>query len=51
MGGDNCHRGAVLGALLGAALGVEAIPKRWIDGLTAHDELEEEIELFIKRFD
>ena len=50
VGGDNCHRGAVLGALLGAALGFEAIPKRWIDGLTAHAELEEEIEQFIKRF-
>jgi ADP-ribosylglycohydrolase len=28
-GGDNAHRGAVVGALLGAANGV---PKRWIDG-------------------
>lgn len=29
-GGDNCHRGAVVGALLGAANG---IPKKWIEGL------------------
>ena len=29
-GGDNCHRGAVVGALLGAANGV---PKKWIQGL------------------
>lgn len=29
-GGDNCHRGAVVGALLGAACGV---PDRWTDGL------------------
>ncbi len=29
-GGDNCHRGAVLGALLGAAQGV---PERWMQGL------------------
>ncbi len=29
-GGDNCHRGAVTGALLGAASGV---PDRWTDGL------------------
>ena len=29
-GGDNCHRGAVVGALLGAACGV---PERWTDGL------------------
>ncbi|TVR66626.1 MAG: ADP-ribosylglycohydrolase family protein, partial [Candidatus Competibacteraceae bacterium] len=34
-GGDNCHRGAVLGALLGAALGLRAIPERWIQGLQA----------------
>lgn len=50
VGGDNCHRGAVLGALLGAALGFEKIPKRWINGLSAHDEINKEIEQFIKRF-
>jgi ADP-ribosylglycohydrolase len=47
VGGDNCHRGAVLGAILGAALGVGSIPKRWINGLTAHVELNHEIEQFI----
>ena len=51
VGGDNCHRGAVLGALLGASLGFEAIPKRWINGLSAHGELNEEIEQFIQRFE
>ncbi len=51
VGGDNCHRGAVLGAILGAALGVEAIPKRWINGLTAHAELNQEIEQFIAQFE
>ena len=30
VGGDNCHRGVVVGALLGAANGV---PQPWIDGL------------------
>jgi ADP-ribosyl-[dinitrogen reductase] hydrolase len=50
VGGDNCHRGAVLGCVLGAALGFEAIPKRWINGLTAHAEIQEEIEQFIKHF-
>lgn len=49
-GGDNCHRGAVLGAILGAALGHGAIPERWIRGLRARAELEEEIETFIARF-
>ena len=32
-GGDNCGRGAVLGALLGASCGVEAWPLRWRSGL------------------
>jgi ADP-ribosyl-[dinitrogen reductase] hydrolase len=33
LGGDNAYRGAVLGALLGAANGIEAFPERWIKGL------------------
>ena len=32
-GGDNCGRGAVLGALLGASSGWMAWPKRWRSGL------------------
>ena len=32
VGGDSCHRGAVVGALLGAANGVSA---HWLDGLLA----------------
>jgi hypothetical protein len=35
VGGDNCHRGAVVGALLGAAAGAGRIPARFCDGL--HD--------------
>ncbi len=33
LGGDNVHRGIVLGALLGAENGFSSIPTRWIDGL------------------
>ncbi len=33
VGGDNCHRGAVVGALLGAAAGTGRIPARFRDGL------------------
>ena len=33
LGGDNAYRGAVLGAVLGAANGIEAFPERWIKGL------------------
>lgn len=49
VGGDNCHRGAVLGAILGAALGYQAIPDRWIRGLQSRAELEEEIETFLAK--
>jgi ADP-ribosylglycohydrolase len=50
VGGDNCHRGAVLGAILGGAQGFGAIPDRWIAGLTSRAELEQEIDSFIDRF-
>jgi ADP-ribosylglycohydrolase len=40
----------VLGAILGTALGYGAIPERWIHGLQARADLEEEIETFIARF-
>lgn len=33
LGGDNCHRGVVLGALLGALHGEQIWPRRWMDGL------------------
>lgn len=39
LGGDNCHRGGVLGAILGAALGEAAIPPAWITGLWGADHL------------
>jgi ADP-ribosylglycohydrolase len=38
-GGDNCHRGAVVGAILGAANGV---PQDWLNGLDAYYKLEAE---------
>lgn len=37
LGGDNCHRGTALGAILGAQNGLEAIPERWLTGLTKVD--------------
>ena len=39
LGGDNAHRGAVLGALLGAEHGEEAFPARWRHNLIARDKL------------
>ena len=35
-GGDNCHRGAVLGSLLGA---VGSAPAEWLPGLQAYDSV------------
>ncbi len=35
VGGDNCHRGAVVGALLGAASGTARMPVRFVGGI--HD--------------
>jgi ADP-ribosylglycohydrolase len=49
-GGDNCHRGAVLGALLGAWLGFEAIPLRWRQGLLAGAAMAQEVDDFIDTF-
>lgn len=37
LGGDNCHRGIVVGALVGA--GGARIPERWKDGLLAREQL------------
>jgi ADP-ribosylglycohydrolase len=39
LGGDNCHRGMVMGAMIGAALGKEGIPGPWIQELKAHQAL------------
>ncbi len=33
LGGDSCHRGALLGALLGAEAGKRQLPGRWVEGL------------------
>jgi ADP-ribosyl-[dinitrogen reductase] hydrolase len=35
VGGDNCHRGAVLGAMLGAALGTDRMPSHFFNRLHA----------------
>ena len=47
VGGDNCHRGAVLGTILGASLWVDAIPKHWINGFNRANELYAENEGFV----
>ena len=47
VGGDNCHRGAALGALLGAALGNQSIEPHWIQGLSHEPQLSSEIQDFV----
>lgn len=42
--GECCHRGSALGVLMGLVHGMNGIPKRWIDGLVAKDEITKEIE-------
>jgi ADP-ribosylglycohydrolase len=46
-GGENCHKGAMLGALYGAAHGVNGFPKRWVDGLRDRDAIAQEIDAFL----
>jgi ADP-ribosyl-[dinitrogen reductase] hydrolase len=45
-GGENCHRGAALGALLGAAHGAEAFPARWREGLFEAKAIADEADAF-----
>ncbi|HVN71040.1 MAG TPA: ADP-ribosylglycohydrolase family protein [Desulfomonilia bacterium] len=40
-GGDSAARGMAVGMVLGAHLGVEAIPQEWIEGLKKREEIEE----------
>jgi hypothetical protein len=46
-GGENCHKGAMLGAVLGAARGIDAFPQRWIDGLREREAIGKEIDAFM----
>ena len=47
VGGENCHRGSALGAIMGAAVGEKGIPKRFITGLAASEEIRGEIDAFV----
>lgn len=47
LGGDNAHRGAVLGALLGAANGLASFPERWVRGLQDSKHLLEDIDKLV----
>jgi ADP-ribosylglycohydrolase len=44
-GGDSAARGMVVGMLLGAALGEEKIPARWLNGLARYQEIKTALEM------
>lgn len=48
-GGENVHRGIVLGALFGAAEGYKAIDPKWIKGLKDHSTIEAVVEEFVAK--
>jgi ADP-ribosyl-[dinitrogen reductase] hydrolase len=47
-GGENAHRGAALGALMGASLGMRGWPERWTKTLLESKAIHEEAEAFGK---
>jgi len=47
LGGENCHRGSALGALMGAAVGEAGIPARFITGLADGPAIKAEIDAFV----
>ncbi|KAG1663735.1 hypothetical protein FOA52_006104 [Chlamydomonas sp. UWO 241] len=47
VGGENCHRGAALGALLGAGIGESGIPRYLIEGLHESAAIKKEIDSYV----
>eukprot|EP00439_Symbiodinium_sp_Y106_P060364 s48_g8.t3 len=47
VGGENVHRGALLGALAGAAAGFRGLPSTWCSGLADVKVIEAEVESFV----
>ena len=47
VGGENVHRGAVIGAILGARTGDERLPSQMKDGLFDKDVIKAEIDNFV----
>jgi ADP-ribosylglycohydrolase len=49
LGGDNCHRGAVLGSLMGCAVGLSKMPQRYIDQIDDAVRLKEQTKKLITK--
>ncbi len=47
-GGENVHRGAVLGALIGAEVGLKGIETRLVDGLKDSEKIRREVDGFVE---
>ena len=43
VGGENCHRGAVIGAMLGGAAGMDRLPTRFVAGIQDGPSLHSQI--------
>jgi len=50
-GGDSAGRAAMIGAWLGAALGIGGIPEEWRTRLRAHDAIERDVERLITQLE
>ena len=48
VGGENVHRGAILGAVLGEAAGVHNLPSKLISGLYDKENISKEIDAFVE---
>jgi ADP-ribosylglycohydrolase len=48
IGGENVHRGAVLGAILGALAGDDTLPTEMTDGLYDKGSIHREIDAFVE---
>jgi len=48
VGGENVHRGSIMGAILGARAGLNQIPPQLVNGLYPLSELEKEIDDFVR---
>jgi len=47
-GGDNAARAALIGSWLGASLGIQALPVRWRESLTAREEIASGVEWLVR---
>jgi len=48
VGGENVHRGSIMGAIIGARAGLDQIPSQLVSGLHPQSELEKEIDDFVR---